>query len=280
MSLGGGQDKLPVIFESGQIFVPTGGQPSTHILKPNVQEFPHSARNEALCLDLAREIGLPAANCELIPVNRGAFVAVERYDRMAGKRLHQIDFCQVLDIGRAEKYQREKTPQHYAGMPSLLQVCTRLKIEAPNGIAVPVFLWQAMLYSWFIKNTDAHAKNYSVIFYPDPGDGFRARLAPLYDMNSIYYYPYADQYMAMPYNGKFRHDSITSNDLVNTAACFGIDEKTAINDIIVMGNKIINILPGLANEHMKKYRDAPIYHKLKKAIICQTEKILESFAKK
>lgn len=57
-------------------------------------------------------------------------------------------------------------------------------------------------------------------------------------------------------------------------------KKTAINYIIVMGNKIINILPGLVNERRKKYRDAPVYHKLKKAIIWQTEKILESFAKK
>lgn len=277
MSLGGGQDKLPVIYENGQLFVPTGGQPSTHILKPNLKEFPHSARNEALCLDLARRIGLPAARCEVVPVNRGAFVAVERYDRRNGKRLHQIDFCQVLDIGRAEKYQKEKNHENYSGIESLIKTCKKLKIEAPNKETVNEYFWKAMLYAWFIKNTDAHAKNYSVIFYPENDNRFKAKLAPLYDMNSMYFYPYADGNMAMKYNEKFRHDKISAEDLVCTATALAIEEKAALNDIINMGNKIINTIPCLVDEHRKKYKDAPIYHKLKKAIIWHTKKILNSF---
>jgi hypothetical protein len=61
MSLAGAQEKLPVAVIDGRIAVPTNGAPSTHILKPDNPRLPGSVQNEALCMVLARRIGLNVA---------------------------------------------------------------------------------------------------------------------------------------------------------------------------------------------------------------------------
>lgn len=71
MSLDGAQEKLPVAILDGQIAIPINGAPSTHILKPDNPRLPGSVQNEALCMVLARRIGLNVA-----PVTTG--VAGER----------------------------------------------------------------------------------------------------------------------------------------------------------------------------------------------------------
>ena len=61
MSLAGAQEKLPVALIDGQIAIPVNGAPSTHILKPDNPRLPGSVANEALCMVLARRIGLNVA---------------------------------------------------------------------------------------------------------------------------------------------------------------------------------------------------------------------------
>src|SRR3546814_13280781 len=61
MSLAGAQEKLPVAVIDGQITVPINGAPSTQILKPDNPRLPGSVQNEALCMVLARRIGLAVA---------------------------------------------------------------------------------------------------------------------------------------------------------------------------------------------------------------------------
>ena len=58
MSLAGAQEKLPVAIIEDQIAVPINGAPSTHILKPDNPRLPGSVQNEALCMVLARRVGL------------------------------------------------------------------------------------------------------------------------------------------------------------------------------------------------------------------------------
>jgi serine/threonine-protein kinase HipA len=53
LSLAGAQDKLAVRLEGGAISLPLGGAPSTHILKPNVQQFEGVVFNEVFCMRLA-----------------------------------------------------------------------------------------------------------------------------------------------------------------------------------------------------------------------------------
>jgi serine/threonine-protein kinase HipA len=81
MSLAGAQEKLPVAVIDGRIAVPTNGAPSTHILKPDNPRLPGSVQNEALCMVLARRIGLNVAPVTTGVAGGRSYLLVERYDR-------------------------------------------------------------------------------------------------------------------------------------------------------------------------------------------------------
>src|SRR5713101_9563770 len=61
LSLAGAQDKVAVRIEGGEVYLPLGGAPSTHILKPAVERFDGVVFNEAFCMKLAAAAGLSAA---------------------------------------------------------------------------------------------------------------------------------------------------------------------------------------------------------------------------
>ena len=109
MSLAGAQEKLPVAIKDGQIAVPINGAPSTHILKPDNPRLPGSVQNEALCMLLARRIGLNVAPVTTGVAGKRSYLLVDRYDRMGTgndvRRLHQEDFCQALGRPPAAKYE-------------------------------------------------------------------------------------------------------------------------------------------------------------------------------
>ncbi len=118
-SLAGAQDKVAVLIEQGEVYLALGGAPSTHILKPAVERFEGVVFNEALCMKLAAQAGLPAASVETMKVNGIDCLIVERYDRIHKKgpdaeptieRLHQEDFCQAQGMVSEHKYQKEGSP--------------------------------------------------------------------------------------------------------------------------------------------------------------------------
>ncbi len=76
------QDKVALCMEHGEVYLPLGGAPSTHILKPAVERFEGLVFNEALCMKLAAEAGLPAASVETMNVNGMDYLLVERHDRI------------------------------------------------------------------------------------------------------------------------------------------------------------------------------------------------------
>jgi serine/threonine-protein kinase HipA len=104
LSLAGAQDKIAVRIEDGEVSLPLGGAPSTHILKPAAERFEGVVFNEELCMKLAARAGLPTASVETRNVDGMDYLLVERYDRIHRQapgakpvleRLHQEDFCQA-----------------------------------------------------------------------------------------------------------------------------------------------------------------------------------------
>jgi serine/threonine-protein kinase HipA len=65
LSLAGAQDKVAVRVDCGEISLPLGGAPSTHILKPGGERFEGVVANEALCMKLAAAIGIPTAKVSM-----------------------------------------------------------------------------------------------------------------------------------------------------------------------------------------------------------------------
>ena len=103
LSLAGAQAKLPVVLIDGKIALPVSGQPTTHILKPEITRFDGTAENEALCMTLAHQIGLDTAKVEYRSIQDTRYIVIERYDRVSTengetRRLHQEDFCQALGL--------------------------------------------------------------------------------------------------------------------------------------------------------------------------------------
>ncbi|WP_271623644.1 HipA domain-containing protein [Bradyrhizobium sp. CCBAU 11430] len=56
--------------------------------------------HEHICLQLARELGLPAAETKVMPFEQEIAIVVERYDRQVSGndviRVHQEDICQAM----------------------------------------------------------------------------------------------------------------------------------------------------------------------------------------
>src|SRR5579862_1663857 len=65
LSLAGAQSKLAVCLVDGQIALPIGSSPSTHIIKLAIPGIEGSVVNEHLCMELARAVGIRAAPTEI-----------------------------------------------------------------------------------------------------------------------------------------------------------------------------------------------------------------------
>ena len=55
LSLAGAQNKLPVYFDGSQISLPMGNAASSHILKPPINQYPHTVENEKIGRASCRE---------------------------------------------------------------------------------------------------------------------------------------------------------------------------------------------------------------------------------
>jgi len=206
LSLAGAQSKLPVVCKDGHIALPAPGQPTTHILKPEIARFESTAENEAFCMRLARAIGLDVAEVQYRSISDKRFLLIERYDRQIGEdgktmRLHQEDFCQALGFTSARKYASDGGPVFRDCFALVRRVTTRPAAEVLK-------LLDAALFNAIIGNADAHAKNFSLLYLPD-----RTQLAPLYDLLSTVAYPDLSQRFAMKIGGRRTLEEIYPADL-------------------------------------------------------------------
>jgi serine/threonine-protein kinase HipA len=219
LSLAGAQDKLAVRLEDGAICLPLGGAPSTHIVKPNVDRFAGVVFDEAFCMQLAAAAGLPAAAVEIRDVAGISYLLVERYDRHHGRvpdgtpvveRLHQEDFCQALGIVSEQKYQKE-------GGPSLKQCFALLREVSSAPVIDLARLLDDVVFNYIAGNNDAHGKNFSLLYRPGGTGELETRLAPLYDVVSIVYFPELNRDMAMRIGEQYSSEKVTLRDFERLA---------------------------------------------------------------
>jgi serine/threonine-protein kinase HipA len=176
-SLAGAQPKTALLLQNGRWGVPAGRLPTTHILKPPTGQLAGQAENEHLCLMLARALGLPAAQSEVMRFGDEIAIVIERYDRLqsgnAVVRIHQEDVCQALGIMPTKRYQNE-------GGPSPNTIADLLRTYSTDRTADVDTFVAALGFNWLIAGVDGHAKNFSLLLGTR-----RARLAPLYDIASV-----------------------------------------------------------------------------------------------
>jgi serine/threonine-protein kinase HipA len=177
MSLAGAQTKLAVsIDDAGRVCIPMNGSPSTHILKPDAPQLWGGVQNEAFCLTLAKRVGIPTPEFTTGRAGERAFLLAQRYDRtnVGGRwrRLHQEDYCQALGKPPSAKYESNQTGIPGPTLGDMFEV-TRGHMPPTDTVR----LLDMAVFTVLACNTDAHAKNYSILIR---GNG--ASLAPMYDV--------------------------------------------------------------------------------------------------
>lgn len=183
-SLAGAQSKTALFQRGGDWGRPKGLAPTSHILKPPLNDYRDFVENEHLSLCLAGAVGLAVARSTVLYFGEEMAIVIERYDRIhtaAGlERRHQEDVCQALGIHPVQKYESD-------GGPGVGRIVHLLRSHASRASEAVQAILDAILFNLLIGGTDAHAKNFSLLLGPI---GF-VDLAPLYDLATIA--PYPDQ---------------------------------------------------------------------------------------
>ena len=185
LSLAGVPNKLLLVRTESGWARPLHGYPSTHLLKTDHAVHRGGVDAEHAALAFARQIGLSAAESEVVTLGDVRCVIVNRFDRMqrlgAVDRLHQEDLLQALGLrarrGRM-KYQRVGTEP-----PSLWHLADLLKRFGSEEDLIVLLTY--VVFNTLIGNVDAHAKNFSVMIH-DEGS---IRIAPLYDTVPMLLWP-------------------------------------------------------------------------------------------
>lgn len=251
-SLAGAQPKTALLFDKGRWGVPSGRVPTSHILKPPTADYDGHAENEHFCLELARAIGLPVANSQIMRFKNEMAIVIERYDRIhkgaKWYRVHQEDTCQALSILPTRKYQSDGGP----GTRDIVELLRTFSSNASED--VDTFL-DSIVYNWLIAGTDAHAKNYALLIATHG----QVRLAPLYDIASIL--PYHDldiekAKFSMKIGGEYRLRNIGAYHWRKLAQELRTDPEIIVPRIDDVGQKLTEQIPEVVN----RLRDEGLKH--------------------
>ena len=227
-SLPGAQAKFTLLKTEDGWATPTGATASTHIVKPGINGFARSDLNEHLTMRAAALLELNVATSRMILFEDQTAIVVERFDRIAGddgriERLHQEDFAQAAGVHPTKKYQND-------GGPGIAAI-SRIINERLGRMAIPGLtrFFEATLFNWAALATDAHAKNYAMLYGLHRLS--RPVLAPLYDVGTALAYPEINDRtakLAMSYGGHYRADEIQPRHIVREAEGIGLNPEWAM----------------------------------------------------
>ena len=230
-ALPGFQRKITLTRLDGRWYRGGDEHASTHILKPVATEYQTAAHCEDYTLRLSREIGLSDYETWVEAIDGRHVLVIERYDREiidgAVQRIHQEDFAQASNLPWTGDDKFEQNNDH-ASLRHLAQLLdSRRSIFSPAKTSDRERLLQYTTFNVAVGNTDAHAKNHSMLRLSDG----TSKLAPLYDAAPLALDPDGRQTLAMFIGGnRFQWETSTAH-LVSEGASWGIAEGRA-RDIV------------------------------------------------
>ncbi len=238
LSLGGAQEKLLLARLDGRWQLPLDGAISTHILKPEPDRFPGLAVAEAWALTVASTVTTTSRAELFAPRGHRPTVVIERYDRRTSedgvRRTHQEDGCQALGLPPGQKYPRSTGPR----VASLARIASLLVARAGEPMVELGRLLEQTVVNVALLNTDAHAKNLSVLHV-----GPRTiSLAPLYDVTPTAWFLPTQAQAALPIGAKWRIHEIERRHLLDEARSWGVPERHAT---AVIDRTLETLLAGL-----------------------------------
>lgn len=240
----GAQDKLVACLRGGHVCLPLNGTPSTHILKPDIRNYPNSVLNEWFAMRLAGACGLKTAKCEILKLLGKCYYVTERYDRetVCGEtqRLHQEDFCQILGVDPKHKYESVGGP----GWADCFSLLRRLELSAADTVE----MLNRLVFNFLVGNGDAHGKNFSILY-----QGGKRTLAPLYDVMCTTVYPEVAKRMAMKIDGEYGFKWMSYGKFIRMGEKLGLGERLVAGTLRRMVRRIGQAAPRLAEKCQARY---------------------------
>ena len=256
----GAQNKLIARIVDGHIELPLFGAPSTHIIKPPVNDYADSVYNECFSMRLAERIGLAAAESGLMRLDGCDYYWTKRYDREIAdgriSRLHQEDFCQICGISGELKYENE-------GGPSFAN-CMAAMSEMRISLADRLAFIDRMIYNYLIGNADAHGKNSSMLYRGKDAKS----LAPLYDVMSTAVYSSLSRVNAMSIGGAKRFEDVSRASFSKMAGEVGVRPSLVLARLDKIAGKILPAARSLSDEMSSEWPSG-IYAEIESVIRAQ-----------
>lgn len=194
---------------------PTG---STHILKPEPNEYPELPAMENACMSMAAALGMAVPPHGLFPMSDGQLCyVVKRFDRADdGGKIQKETMFQLL--GATDKYKG-----------SLESVGKAIRAYAENVGLDTVDFFERVLFCFLTGNGDMHLKNWALLIRDK-----KAQLAPCYDFVCSKVYITNEEDSALMINAK--KNKLKRSDFEGLAGYLKIDPKAAANVFAKMKN--------------------------------------------
>jgi serine/threonine-protein kinase HipA len=228
-SLAGVQLKFSLLRGDDRFTVPARNEAGEWIVKLALAEFDGLAENEHATMAWARAVGFDVAECHVVDAaSLGALaeyaregtraLAVRRFDREDGRRVHQEDMAQVL--ARAPQPDgSEKYMDTYDRVATLVRGI--VDEEASRELV------RRLTFALCSGNNDAHLKNWSFVYR----DAVTPALSPLYDQVATVAWPRFDRRLALKLGGARDFGRISTDNFRRLAGRAGLPEARTLEDV-------------------------------------------------
>jgi serine/threonine-protein kinase HipA len=139
------------------------------VLKLPEDDRPAEPLIEHAAMTLAAQAGIAVARTRLVPLSTGVAVAIRRFDRAVGRRLHVLSANVALKAAGAE-----------LSYPNLALLLRRRGVTDVNRTQMHE-VFRRLVFNILIDNTDDHEKNHALLVAPNQ----QYALAPAFDVLPI-----------------------------------------------------------------------------------------------
>jgi serine/threonine-protein kinase HipA len=131
---------------------------------------------EHATMTLAEKAGITVAQTRVIPLEGFNAVAIRRFDRVQGQRIHS------MSAGTAIRAATAAGEEPQLGYPELARLLRRIGVaEDGANLRDARELFRRMVFNILMDNTDDHEKNHALLVV-NPHRNGRLKLAPAYDV--------------------------------------------------------------------------------------------------
>lgn len=234
----------------------SAGLPASHstlpletvIVKAEGADFSCVARNEYLCLSVAKEAGFHVPDFWLS--DDGLLLILSRFDRKSdGTPLGFEDMAVLTGRNTARKYEGS-----YEMIAKAVTIFTgeHSQIELQR-------LFERVAISCKLKDGDAHLKNVGLLYEHPLAPRY---LAPIYDVVCTNIYPELDGQLALKLNQRKRFP--TDAELITYGVRLGVEASTAQTVLTRIDAAFEVVCQRLAQD--ERYRDDDLIERIKKAV--------------